>query len=359
VLPRESRHKWTYILLGGLVLLAVAASLAPHRSSSSIALAPGTRLIRTDRSRSGIPYSAAILTVDLRSDGVRSALLISASDRASGELGSLARAAGAFAALGDSRGPAPLVSDGRLVAATARPALAAGVTAGATGRLVTLAERGSVELPGGTRPLAALNDPDLPRNGIGLYTSAGFLAVASRGHGEERTVVISHGRVRSPVAGALPAGDEALLGVGAGARELARLSPGDPVRVRVTTSGADGLRFAIGVGRIVLSGGRVRSRLPGTLYTSLAGIGFADGGTTMDLVVITPLEPRIDGVDLSDLAVVLEDLRDGAGASLGSAPLLAHLPEHVGLRRVAGPSSGSVPAGIALVGTGVGRTTQR
>ncbi|WP_399082827.1 phosphodiester glycosidase family protein [Streptomyces sp. BBFR2] len=206
-------------------------------------------------------------------------------------------------------------------------------------RLDRLTLRGAAVTGRGTLPLTGLNQYALPVDGIGAYTSRWGSAARARAvcgtdtdraapcTARVREVTVRHGRVTAVAdrpGGAVPPGGQVLLGREAGARRLAALRPGDPVRIghRLTARGGVPLRCAVG-GFAVLRGGLT---VPGTDTVTPAvrtGAGIGNGGRTLYLLALdgTPGEP---GLTLAELAAVLRGLgaRDGVDLDGGGSSTL-------------------------------------
>jgi hypothetical protein len=374
------RRHWAILILA----LVVAALASPAVAASTQTLAPGTALLRVNRSGPGGPIKAYVLRVDLADPAVRAGLLYPGSIAAVRTVSTMARDAGAFAGvngdffnIGASDAPVgPVVTGGRLIKAP-QPgrALAAGVGADGLGRISTVGLRGFVNLPGGRYALSDLNDanpgfaPMLAPNGIGLFTPSWgtyTLAGAVRGLRSVTEVVVRGGRVASvghrpgagPAAraGPIPAGSYVLLGAGRGGRLLGGLRVGQAVSVDYgqSTPARAPFRFAIGGKYRLLRAGVVQAGLPLEPRAPRTAVGFSAGGRTMYLVVTEGPRGGVPGLELPQLAVFMRSLGVSDAVNLddgGSTTIVARLPGHSGLTLLNRPADGPerpVANGIGL-----------
>jgi hypothetical protein len=373
-------------VLAGLVLVmpvfaGTSSGLATRPMVASESVGPGTVLMRIRTAGPGGPIEALVLKTDLTDPAARAGLLYPGMVAGVRTLSTMARSAGAFAAvngdffnIGETGAPVgPMVSDGRLIKAP-QPgrALAAGVGKDVVGRISTIALRGFVDLPSGRAPLADLNDanpgyaPMLAPNGIGLFTPVWGTSARSgavRGLRSVAEVLVVDGRVARVSdragAGPIPSAGYVLLGAGSGGRRLAGLRVGQAVAVSYGQQAAPvPFRFALGGKYRLLRAGVVQSGLPVAPGAERTAVGFSDGGRTMWLVVTEGREVGVRGIDLPELAAFMRglgvrdavDLDDG-----GSTTIVSRLPGHRNLTLLNRPADGrerKVANGIGLFATG-------
>ncbi|GAB2625879.1 phosphodiester glycosidase family protein [Streptomyces capparidis] len=271
----------------------------------------------------------------------------------------------------------PGVKDGRPVHSPAPTATrAVGIGPGDAGRVLQLYFEGTVTLPSGPRPLAALNAANVPADGIGAYTAAwGSADRALTVDGAARTaeVAVADGRVASaataPGSGPLPPGTTVLVGRDAGAEALAALAPGDPVSLEYRPRTSDGgpvPRTAVG-GRelLVVDGEPIGHEGEGNNTAApRTAVGFSRDGRTMHVLTVDGRQADSGGVTLTELGLMME--RAGAHNALnldggGSSTLVAREPGSDAVQVENSPSDGSertVPNGLAFTAPdGSGRLT--
>ena len=381
------------IALAGLAaLLAWGSALArAHSGGGPAAVAatevsgrvgPGTVLMRLRRPGPGGPIEAYVLRVDLADHRVRAGLLYPGRIAAVESVSTMALRAGAFAAvngdffnIGKSGAPiGPVVGGGELLKGPEQDRqLAAGVGVDGVGRIAPVWLSGSVLLPGDRRlALSDLNDaavgpePILEQDGIegaalftpqwGTYPLGG----AVDGLHSVTEVLVRRGRVvrvrHRTSAGPIAHGTYVLLGAGSVGRALARLRVGQAVSVTYgqATSAAAPFRFALGGKYLLLRNGVVQRGIPGGAPTPRTGMGFANRGHVMYLVVTAGPQPGVPGIDLPELARFMRtlgvtnaiDLDDG-----GSTTIVAQPRKHAALTLLNDPADGSerpVANGVAL-----------
>ncbi|WP_030279601.1 phosphodiester glycosidase family protein [Streptomyces catenulae] len=381
------RRRWgaVHTALAALAVwsLPVATGSPPASAATALTTAPGVRQapgVTYTTFRVTVARGAAhghLLTVDLRAPRVSVDLLYPGAVGARAPVSALAAARGATAAVngdffhlletqhpgvpatGAPSGPAVAAGHGLKAAVPAgqrfgpapppgaRPEDVLGIGDDRRARLDRLTLRGAAVTGHGTLPLTGLNQYALPVDGIGAYTSRWGPAARARavcGTDTDRAapcttrvreVTVAHGRVTAvadrPGAG-VPPGAEVLLGREEGARRLAALRPGDPVRIGHRLTGRSGapLRCAVG-GFAVLRDGRT---VPGTDTGTPAvrtGAGIGDGGHTLYLLALdgSPGEP---GLTLAELATVLRGVgaRDGVDLDGGGSSTLVTRAPHGG-----------------------------
>jgi Phosphodiester glycosidase len=348
-------------------------------------IGPGTTLIRVREPPRGDATEAFVIRVDLSDPKVQAGLLYPGRIAAVQPLSTMARAAGAFAAvngdffnIGHSGAPVgPVVSGGQLLKGPERDReLVAGVGIDGVGRIADVWLRGEVKLPGGaTRVLSVLNDaavgpqPMLGPNGIALFTDrwgAYPLTGAVRGLHHITEVLVKGGRVRGvrhvPGRGQIPAGGYVLLGAGGGGRALARLHNGQSVTVaygQATDAGVP-FRFAVGGKYLLLDDGRVEPGIPGGVGKPRTAIGFADHGRELFLIVTAVQLPGLPGPSLPQEAGFLRSLGVASAVALddgGSTTMVARLRPRGPLELINAPIDGAereVANGVGVFEAGHG-----
>ncbi|MFE0098692.1 multidrug transporter, partial [Streptomyces sp. NPDC059015] len=157
------------------------------------------------------------------------------------------------------------LQDGRLLnSPAAGHHRALGFGPGDAGRVLRMYFDGTLTLPAGTRPLAALNAANVPANGVGAYNAQwGEADRALTVDGAQRTaeVAVTDGRVTAaagaPGKGPVPPGTTVLVGRDAGADALVALAVGDPVTLEYRPRAAMGRlpRTAIGASELLVVDG--------------------------------------------------------------------------------------------------------
>ncbi|MEU2211858.1 phosphodiester glycosidase family protein [Streptomyces hygroscopicus] len=259
------------------------------------------------------------------------------------------------------------ISEGHLVnsASAAGPGRAVGIGPADAGRVLQLYFDGTLTLPDGPHPLAALNAADVPAAGIGAYTPQwGEADRAQTVDGARRTaeVTIVDGKVAraatTPGKGPIPAGATVLVGRDAGADELSALAVGDAVSMeyRPRTDDGDLPRTAVG-GRepLVVDGNAVGHEGEGNNTTApRTAVGFSRDGRTMQILTVDGRQADSGGVTLTELGLMMKDAGSYSALNLdggGSSTLVAREPGSDTPRVENSPSDGSertVPNGLAL-----------
>ena len=332
-------------------------------------IGPGTTLMRVREPARGAATEAFVIRVDLSDPTVRVGLLYPGRIAAVQRLSTMARRAGAFAAvngdffnIGRSGAPVgPVVSDGGLLKGPERHReLVAGVGMDGLGRIADVWLQGEVTFPGGaTSALSVLNDaavgrrPMLGANGIGLFTQAWGAyprAGAVRGLHRVTEVLVRRGRVRrirhAPGRGPIPADGYILLGAGRGGRALARLRQDQSVTVTYSEGTDAGVpfRFAVGGKYLLLVDGRVQPGIPGGPRRPRTAMGFADNGHELFLTVIAGRRRGVRGLSLPQEAGFLRSLGVSDAIALddgGSTTMVARRRPGGPLRLVTVPSDGA------------------
>ncbi|AEM83686.1 phosphodiester glycosidase family protein [Streptomyces violaceusniger] len=259
------------------------------------------------------------------------------------------------------------VGDGRLVnsASAAGPAQAVGIGPADAGRVLQLYFDGTLTLPDGPHPLAALNAANVPAAGIGAYTAQwGEADRAQTVDGARRTaeVTVVDGKVTkaatAPGKGQIPAGATVLLGRDAGADELSALAVGDAVSMeyRPRTDDGDLPRTALsGRELLVVDGKPVGHDGEGNNTTApRTAVGFSRDGRTMQILTVDGRQADSGGVTLTELGLMMKDAGAYSALNLdggGSSTLVAREPGSDTARVENSPSDGAertVPNGLAL-----------
>ncbi|MFG3305237.1 phosphodiester glycosidase family protein [Streptomyces wuyuanensis] len=256
--------------------------------------------------------------------------------------------------------------DGRLVNSPAAGYhRAVGVGPGDAGRILQLYFDGTLTLPAGTRPLAALNAANVPANGVGAYNAQwGEADRALTVDGSQRTaeVAVADGKVavvaRAPGKGPVPPGTTLLVGRDAGADALARLALGDPVTLeyRPRAAGGEVPHTAIGANELLVVDGEPVDHEGGGNNTAAprTAVGFSRDGGIMRIMTVDGRQADSGGVTLTELALMMR--RAGAHSAInldggGSSTLVAREPGSDTVRVENSPSDGTertVPNGLAL-----------
>ncbi|PJE98449.1 multidrug transporter [Streptomyces carminius] len=335
-------------------------------------VAPGTTLTSFERLEPGGWLRADALSVDL---GGGAAVERLSSGRVSGRVAGHAtvselaaahdpgpgrRTVAAFNAdffdLGTGAPLGPGVDGGELVHS---PASGTGEAVGfgpdGAGRVLGLHFEGTLTLPGGPEPLAALNAAAVPTGGIGVYdarwgTADRALAVADADGTTE--VTVTDGRVTAvsaaPGRGAVPAGTTVLLGRETGAKALAALSPGDPVSWEYglrTDDGSAVPRTAVGGRGVLVKDGEPQNweGRPNNAAAPRTAVGFSRDGSTMHVLTVDGRQAASGGATLTELAVLMAGLGAYNALNLdggGSSTLLARAPGSDTPRLENSPSDG-------------------
>ncbi|UNO43250.1 phosphodiester glycosidase family protein [Streptomyces sp. MST-110588] len=398
------------VLAGGAVAAGPPATATAHTTATATGkapalgraapLAPGVeyRDVRVPVSR-GVAR-AHLLTVDLAEPGVSADLLYPGAVGARAPVSRLADGRGAVGAVngdffnitevqhpgveatGAPVGPA--IASGRTLKAAVPdgqrfgPALppttttedVLGVGYDRRARLDRLSLRGTARTPDGTLPLRGLNQYALPVNGIGAYTplwGPTSRVRATCGTDTDRAapcsqetyeVTVRRGKVvgvaRVPGRGGVAKGTVVLVGREEGARQLRKLSPGDPVGVgyRLVSRRAVPLRFAVGGFPIV----RNQEPLAG-LDTVTAAVrtsaGIGEGGHVLYLLALDGAAGNA-GMTVRELAELMDRLGAEDALNLdggGSSTLVTREPGSPGSTVRNHPSDGAerpVPNAVGI-----------
>lgn len=252
---------------------------------------------------------------------------------------------------------------------------AVGFGPGEAGRVLDLYFEGTLTLPDGSRPLAALNAANVPANGVGAYTAQWgeadrALTVNSSSRTAEVTVVDGRttGPAHTPGKGRPAEGATALVGAGSGADALTALPTGAPVSwaYHPRTGSGDLPREAIGANEYLVTDGKpVDHTGEGNDATApRTAVGFSRDGREMHVVTVDGRQADSGGVTLTELGLMLQ--KSGAYNAVnldggGSSTLLARTPGSDRLQVENQPSDGSereVPNGLVLTAPdGSGRLT--
>jgi hypothetical protein len=214
-------------------------------------------------------------------------------------------------------------------------------------RLDRLRLSGSVTLDEGTLPLRGLNQYALPVGSVGAYTSDWGSASRLRAacgddskraapcSGDTYEVTVRQGRVvrtsERPGRGAIPFGTVVLVGREAGAEALRLLDPGDPVDVRqrlVASAYGGTYRFAVG-GYPILRDGYPLAGLENGVAATRTSAGFGDGGHTLYLMALDGRAESGAGLTVRELAALMFGIGADAAVNLdggGSSTLVTRAP---------------------------------
>ncbi|RCG31889.1 multidrug transporter [Sphaerisporangium album] len=324
-------------------------------------VAPGVRLDSVDTLDSGGWQRSDALTVDL-TKGAKVGYLDGGRIAKGGWISQMAEAKGAVAAvngdffdINNSNAPiGPAIADGELLKSASGRTIAAGFDAAGAGHVLDILFEGSLRLPGQAdpQPLVRLNSTDLPKNGIGAYTTLWGAYPRTRAvqdAAQVTEVLVSDGKVVSvaPKAGEgeLPAGTTALVGREDGAARLARLVPGDAVEIayRPRTSDGSQLTTAIGANHLLVKDG-VAQPIDDTTVAARMALGFTADGTKMFLVTVDGTRTiHSRGATLRDMADRLVAMGANVGVEIdggGSATMVTRKPGADGLRIDNEPNDG-------------------
>jgi hypothetical protein len=262
----------------------------------------------------------------------------------------------------------PEIQDGRLRKGTNRHSTVAAVGADRVARLADLVLAGTVTVAGAARPLAALNSPSVPADGVAAYTAlwGGGNRTLIQDAGPYTELVVAdglvtavHGRLTDA---AVPDGGLIVLGRGAAAGQLATARPGDPVAVRFApqTDAPVALRTALGSGEVLVRGGTAVDFPPGTGNDTpkpRTAVAWLEGGHRLLLVSVDGSANFSAGLSFDDTAKLL--VRLGAAEAFmldggGSTEIVARTPGDPGVGVVNTPSDGAerpVPNAVGLFAT--------
>ncbi|MEU4654123.1 phosphodiester glycosidase family protein [Streptomyces sp. NPDC023723] len=267
----------------------------------------------------------------------------------------------------------PEVADGRLRKGTATATTVATVGADRVARLADLMIEGTVTVAGTARPLAALNSPSLPADGLTVYTPLWGPGPRTTigGTGPYTELVVADGKV-TRVEGALtdtavPDGGLIVVGRGSAAGPLAAARPGDPVTVSFAprTDSPAAPRMALGSNAVLVRGGAAVDFPPSEgndAHKPRTVIGWPAGGHRLLLVAVDGSADFSAGLGYDATAELL--VRLGASEAFmldggGSTAMVARRPGDDAAGVVNTPSDGAerpVPNAVGLFGTeGSGR----
>ncbi|QKV96796.1 phosphodiester glycosidase family protein [Streptomyces sp. NA02950] len=269
------------------------------------------------------------------------------------------------------------IDDGHVVnsASAAGPGKAVGIGPQAAGRLLQLYFDGTLTLPDGDHPLAALNAANVPSSGIGAYNAQwGEADRAQTVDGARRTaeVAVVDGKVSraasAPGKGAIPAGTTLLVGRDAGADELSALAVGDSVTMEYRPRAADGdlPRTAVsGRELLVVDGKPIGHEGEGNNTAApRTAVGFSRDGRRMQIITVDGRQADSGGVTLTELGLMMKEAGSYGALNLdggGSSTLVAREPGSDRAQVENSPSDGSertVPNGLAFTAPdGSGRLT--
>lgn len=238
-------------------------------------------------------------------------------------------------------------------------------------RLDDMALSGSVRTATGNLKLGGLNQYALPVNSVGAFTSEwGSVSRVRATCGTDTNraapcstdtheVTIRNGRVvataDSPGGGAIEPGTTVLVGREAGAQELRKFVPGQPVKVRhrlVAAASRVAYRFAVG-GYPVLTGGQPLQGLDDSTAAVRSAVGLGGGGKQ---VLLFSLDggTAYKGLTIAEVADTMRRLGSTDAFSLdggGSSTLVARAPGASVVSVRNHPSGGAerpVPNGIGV-----------
>ncbi|ALV37203.1 phosphodiester glycosidase family protein [Streptomyces sp. CdTB01] len=375
---RAGRSVLSFVTAFGALAGAALVGAAPAgAASAATAIAPGVTYRQFDLRGSKGPAHAHLLTVDLRDPRVRLGLLYPGAVAARATVSRLADAQGAVAgvngdffdisetqhpgveATGATDGPAiaaghvlkAAVPDGQRFGPALPPGTGTedvfGVGVDRRARLDGLALQGTIRTPDGRLPLRGLNQFALPENSIGAFTSdwgAASRVRATCGTDTDRgaacstdtyEVTVRRGRVvaaaDTPGQGPVAAGTTVLVGREEGARQLRKLSEGEPVKVThrlVAAHSKVAYRFALG-GYPVLRRGRPLPGLDGAVSAVRTAVGITDGGRRLLLFALDGAPDYRKGLTIAEVADEMRELGATDAFSLdggGSTTLVARAP---------------------------------
>ncbi|MYS19470.1 hypothetical protein GTW78_04225 [Streptomyces sp. SID4948] len=267
----------------------------------------------------------------------------------------------------------PEIQGGRLRKGTNQSSTVAAVGADRVARLADLMITGTVAVAGAQRPLAALNSPSVPADGIAVFTplwgSGDRTLIQDTGPYTE--LVVSGGRITAVngriTAAGVPDDGLVVLGRGAAAAGLAAARVGDTVSVTFApqSDAPARLSMALGSGSVLVRNGTAIDFPPSTGNDApkpRTAIGWPAGGHRLLLVAVDGSATFSPGLGFDDMAALL--VRLGADEAFmldggGSTELVARRPGDAAVGVVNTPSDGSerpVPNGVGLFGrAGSGR----
>lgn len=213
-------------------------------------------------------------------------------------------------------------------------------------RLARVVLAGTVEFLGERHQLTALNQPSVPKDGIGLYTS--LWGDADRTG--EVEIVVQNGVVdsapSSPGGGAIPDTGSVLVGRGAGANALSGLSVGDAVSISYApkTDTDASLELAVGGGTVLLRDGALPAGLDDDRLEPRTAVGVSADGSVLSLLVVDGRQRDSRGATLKELGAILRDLGASEALNLdggGSSTIAARAPGKTGVDIRNDPSDGN------------------
>ncbi|WP_144240137.1 phosphodiester glycosidase family protein [Haladaptatus cibarius] len=191
-------------------------------------------------------------------------------------------------------------------------------------RLARVILDGAVRFHGTSYSLNSLNQPDIPADGLGLYTSLWGDAERTG----EAEVVVRNGVVTStstsPGSATIPNDGSVLVGRGTSADALSTLSTGDAVSVSYgpQTDADASLQAAVGGSTVLLRDGEIPSGLDDGRLEPRTAVGVSEDGLTLYLLVVDGRQRDSRGASLKELAEAMRDLGatdalnfDGGGSS--------------------------------------------
>ncbi|MEU6599465.1 phosphodiester glycosidase family protein [Streptomyces flaveolus] len=390
------------MLAGAALAGAAPAGAAP----AGRRLAPGVTYRQFDIDAAAGTARAHLLMVDLADPHVHVDLLYPGAVAARATVSRLANSSGAVAGVNgdffnitetqhpgvDATGAAvgPAVADGQVLKAAVPkgqrfgPALPPGTTTrdvfgvgtDRRARLDRLSLSGSVGTPEGRLSLKGLNQYALPVDSVGAFTARWGSASRVRavcGTDTERAapcsddtyeVKVRGGRVVSatdaPGSGSIPADTTVLLGREEGARQLRKLSVGDPVDVTHTlVAASSGVPYTFAIGGFpILRDGSPLSGLDDRTSAVRTVVGYKGGGRQMLLLALDGSANYRGGLTVAEEAETMRSLGTTAAFNLdggGSTEMVARDTGAASVTVRNHPSGGAerpVPNGVGVFSTG-------
>ncbi|MFD7711415.1 phosphodiester glycosidase family protein [Streptomyces sp. NPDC059786] len=261
----------------------------------------------------------------------------------------------------------PEIQHGELRKGTGTATTVATVGADRVARLADLLVEGTVTVAGTSRPLAALNSPSVPVDGLAVYTPLWGPGprTAIRGAGPYTEVVVADGAVTTVgdrlTDTAVPDGGLIVVGRGAAASRLAAARPGDAVTVGFAprSDSPAAIRMALGSNAVLVRDGEAVDFPPDEGHDAAkprTAIGWLDGGHRLLLVAIDGSANFSAGLGYDATAELL--VRLGATEAFmldggGSTGMVARRPGDSAVSVVNTPSDGGerpVPDAVGLFG---------
>lgn len=391
-------RKWLYGILASFLFFSVVPSVHAENESSSVAQArstssdkteavtfvgPAGKTIVSNESTSsvgpGIELSnferfdargwlnGEMMTVELDNESVSLDLLYPGSISAATPLSEMAKDAGAIAGVnGDffdiNHTKAPLggaIQNGQLLKGPeGSHTLTAGIDENGVGQVANLFLEGTISLPSGNHPLAALNQYGLPKDGIGVYTSA--WGTKQRASSATYEVIIRDGRVLStsnqPGSGQIAENTFVLVGREKGADILKQLTVGEQVTLEYQPKVDHNslMSFAIGGNSILVKDGQIPVNLDDTVAAPRTAVGFSQDGKKMFLAVVDGRQVDSRGMTFKEMAELMKEYGAFNVLNLdggGSSTMVARMAGETNAEVVNQPSDGterSVPNGIGI-----------